>query len=93
MLNLRRAHQLPSHADRLRSRGLLNLTEMADRLDITPATVKRWCAAGLIVGHKANDKNERLYEPPTPGDPWVIKHLGHKLSDRLPTQPTQGGAV
>lgn len=93
VLHLRRAHQLPSHADRLRAAGMLNLTEMADRLDVNPHTVKRWHAAGLLVGRKANDKNEQLYEPPTPGDPRLVKCMGRKLSNRVPTEPTPGGAV
>ncbi|MGH8938935.1 MAG: hypothetical protein ACRDV2_06245 [Actinomycetes bacterium] len=93
VLHLRRAHQLPSHADRLRTRGMLNLTETAARLDVDSRTVKRWHAAGLLIAHKANDKNEQLYEPPTPGDPRHVKCMGRKLSNRHMTQPTPGGAV
>lgn len=93
VLHLRRAHQLPSHADRLRSHGMLNLTEIAERLDVNTHTVKRWHAAGFLTGHKANDKNEQLYDPPTPGDPRLVKCMGRKLSNRIPIESTPGGAV
>ncbi len=93
VLHLRRAHDLSSHAERLRAAGMLNLTEMADRLAVNPHTVKRWQAAGLLVGHKANDKNERLYEAPAPGDPRLVPHLGRRLSERVGTRPAPGGAV
>ena len=93
VLHLRRAHDLSSHAERLRAAGMLNLTEMAERLAVNTHTVKRWQAAGLLVGHKANDKNERLYEAPAPGDPRLVPHLGRRLSERVPTRPAPGGAV
>ena len=93
MLHLRRAHQLPSHADRLRARGLLTIAQVADRLGVHPSTIKAWHAAGLLTAHKANDKNERLYEPPAPGDPRLVKRLGWRLANREPTQPCPGGAL
>jgi DNA invertase Pin-like site-specific DNA recombinase len=93
VLHLRRAHQLPSHAERLRAAGMLALTEMAERLGVNTHTVKRWHTAGLLTGHKANDKNVLLYEPPTPDDPRLVKRLGWRLSKRQLTEPTQGGAV
>jgi DNA invertase Pin-like site-specific DNA recombinase len=93
VLHLRRAHQLPSHADRLRAAGMLTLTEMAERLGVYPRTIKCWHQAGLITGHKANDKNVHLYEPPAPGDPRLVKRLGWRLSNRQLAEPTQGGAV
>jgi len=93
VLGLRRNHDLPSHADRLRARGLLTLDEIAQRLDVHPGTIKAWQRAGLLSAHKANDKNERLYEPPTPGDPRLVKRLGRRLADREPIQPSPGGAL
>ena len=57
------------------------------------ATIKDWQHAGLLVSHKANDKNERLYEPPTPGDPRLIKRMGSRLAKRVLIEPTPGGAV
>ncbi len=80
VLGLRRDNGIPSHLDRLCARGLLTLDEMAGRLDVHPSTVKAWRRAGLLNSEKANDKNERLYEPPGPGSP--VKRQGSKLSER-----------
>lgn len=93
VLHLRRAHQLPNHAERLQARGLLTLTETADRLSVSPSTIKAWHRAGLLTSHKANDKNERLYQPPTPGDPRLTKRMGSPLDERVLTESTPGGAV
>ena len=93
MLDLRRAHGMPRHADRLRARGLLTLPELAERLHVHPTTIKGWHRAGLLASHKANDKNERLFEPPTPGDPRLLPRQGSPLRNRVPTQPAPGGAV
>jgi DNA invertase Pin-like site-specific DNA recombinase/DNA-binding transcriptional regulator YiaG len=93
VLHLRRAHRLPSHTERLRARGLLTLDEIAERLGVHTSTIKAWHHAGLLVSHKANDKNERLYRPPTPGDPRLVKRMGSRLANRVHTEPTPGGAV
>jgi DNA invertase Pin-like site-specific DNA recombinase/DNA-binding transcriptional regulator YiaG len=93
VLHLRHAHQLPSHAERLRARGLLTIDEIAERLDVHRSTIKAWHHAGLLVSHKANDKNERLFEPPAPGDPRLIKRMGSRLAKRVLIEPTPGGAV
>jgi hypothetical protein len=83
VLELRRNHRLPSHAQRLRAQGLLTLDEIAERLDVHPSTIKSWHRAGLVHARKANDKNERLYQPPGPTPPR--KKQGSKLSKRRPT--------
>jgi DNA invertase Pin-like site-specific DNA recombinase len=93
VLHLRRAHSLPSHAKRLRARGLLTIGEIAERLGVHPSTIKTWHHAGLLKSEKANDKNEQLYHPPEPGDPRLVKRLGWHLADREPTQPCPGGAL
>jgi DNA invertase Pin-like site-specific DNA recombinase len=93
VLGLRRDNGLPSHADRLRARGLLTLTETAKRLGVHPTTVNAWRRAGLLASHRANDKNERLFEPPTPDDPRLVKCMGRRLDRREPTQPSPGGAL
>jgi DNA invertase Pin-like site-specific DNA recombinase len=93
VLGLRRAHQLPSHADRLRARGLLTLAEVGERLGVHRSTIKAWHRAGLLTSHKANDKDERLYEPPNPADPRLVKRLGWRLDRRELTQPSPGGAL
>jgi hypothetical protein len=93
VLELRRSHHLPSHADRLRARGLLTLGEIADQLGVHVSTVKARRRAGLITARNSNDKNMPLFDPPTPGDPRLVKRQGSKLTRRAHTPPTPGGAV
>jgi Recombinase zinc beta ribbon domain/Recombinase/MerR HTH family regulatory protein len=93
VLHLRRDHHLPSHADRLRAHGLLTLDEIAARLGVYTGTIKDWHRAGLLRSEKANDKNERLYHPPTPGDPRLVKQQGRRLDEREPVESTPGGSV
>jgi DNA invertase Pin-like site-specific DNA recombinase len=93
VLRLRQDHRLPSHRERLRARGLLTVAEMAQQLGVHTSTIKNWHAAGLLTGHKANEQNERLYEPPTPGDPRLVKHVGWRLKTRETNPSTPGGAV
>jgi DNA invertase Pin-like site-specific DNA recombinase/DNA-binding transcriptional regulator YiaG len=93
VLDLRRAHHMPSHIQRLRARGLLDIDELAQHLGVHRTTIKNWHRAGLLVSHKANDKNQRLYEPPTPGDPHLVARQGSPIRNRVPTQPAPGGAV
>jgi transposase len=57
-------------------RGLLNLKEMAKRLDVSPATVLYWRRAGLLVAHRYEDRGQCLFEPPGPGAPTKYKHEG-----------------
>lgn len=93
IIKLRHTNNLPSHHERLRARGMLTHQEIAQRLDVHPKTIHVWRRAGLLHAHKANDKNDWLYEPPTPGDPRLRKHRGHRLSDRQPAPATPGGAL
>ena len=93
VLELRRSHHLPSHADRLRARGLLTLPEIASQLRVHPSTIKAWRRAGLLTAHKANDKNIPLFDPPPPGDPRLVKRQGSKLTKRVHTATPPGGAV
>src|SRR6266567_3288734 len=46
VLDLRQSHHLPSHADRLRARGLLTMTETAARLGVHISAIKAWRRAG-----------------------------------------------
>lgn len=93
VLGLRRRCNLPSHADRLRARGMLTIDEIAAQLGVHPSTIKAWHRAGLLPSHKADDKNQRLFEPPTPGDPRLVKRLGWPLTKREPAPPSPGGAL
>jgi len=91
--HLRRDYKLPSHRDRLRARGLLTINEIAQQLGVSTSTIKAWRAAGLLTGRRANDKNERLYEPPAAHDPRLVRHHGRQLKSREPISSTPGGAV
>jgi hypothetical protein len=63
---IRHHYQLRSHPRRLRDAGLLTLTEIGRRLDVSPNTVKTWRNRGLLTGRLANDKGEYLYQMPDP---------------------------
>ncbi|HKH50713.1 MAG TPA: recombinase family protein [Mycobacterium sp.] len=93
VVHLRRKYHLSSHAERLRAQGLLTTTEIATQIGVHTSTVKSWTKAGILNSYKANDKNERLYEPPTAGDPRLTARQGSPLRNRVPTQPTTGGAL
>jgi DNA invertase Pin-like site-specific DNA recombinase len=93
VVHIRRAHDLPSHHDRLRTRGLLTTAEIAERLTAHPTTIKRWLAAGLLTSHKANDKNQQLFDPPDPDDPRLRKQQGIRLDRREHTPPSRQGAL
>jgi DNA invertase Pin-like site-specific DNA recombinase len=84
VVHIRRKYHLLSHADRLRAQGLLTTTELAQRLRVHPSTVKSWTKAGILHSHKANDKNERLYEPPIADDPRLTARQGSPLRKRVP---------
>lgn len=90
IIKLRRTHGLPSHSERLRARGLLTQHEIARQLAVHPKTIHAWRRAGLLAAHKTNDKNDYLYEPPTPGDPRARKQQGRRLCDREPAPSTPG---
>jgi hypothetical protein len=47
------------------------------------STIKAWHHADPLLSHKANNKNERLYELPMPGDPRLVKRMGSKLARRV----------
>lgn len=93
IVDLRRTNHLPSRYERLRARGLLTIGELAHHLDVHPSTIKSWVNNGLITGHKATDKNERLFETPTPGDPRLVARQGSPLRNRKPAENMQRGAV
>ncbi len=82
VVHIRREYGLPSHRDRLRAQGLLTMNDIAEQLDVGTSTIKAWRAAGLLTGHTANDKNERLYEPPAADDPRLVKHHGRRLRNQ-----------
>ena len=93
IIKLRSTHDLPSHSQRLRARGMLTQQEISQRLGVHSNTIHAWRRAGLLQAHNANDKNDYLYEPPTPGDPRLVKRRGWRHSEREPAPSTQRGAM
>ena len=57
------------------------------------STNKNWTRAGILNSHTANDKNERLDQPPTPGDPRLITRQGSPRRKRVHTPSAPGGAL
>lgn len=70
---LRRQYHLKSRYDRLREMDKLTQEEMAERLDVSAATIRQRRRRGLLKSHSYNDKNECLYDPPDANLP-VKKH-------------------
>lgn len=93
VLDLRRSNRLPSRYERLRAKGLLTINELARHLHVHASTIKAWHRAGLLVSHKATDKNERLFEIPAKADPRLIARQGSPLRNRSSISTTHRGAV
>lgn len=93
VVHVRREYKLPSHRDRLRARSLLTINEIAEQLETSTSTIKAWRTAGLLTGHRANDKNEQLYEPPAADDQRLVRRHGWRLRNRETMSSTPGGAV
>jgi hypothetical protein len=71
---------LKSRYDRLRAKGFLTQEEMAERLGITPHTVRTWAQHGVLRAHPYTDRQQCLYEPPGAHPPRTMQ--GHKLASR-----------
>jgi DNA invertase Pin-like site-specific DNA recombinase len=71
---------LKSRYDRLRGKGFLTQEEMAERLGVTPPTVRRWAGHGLLRAHSYTDRHQCLYELPGAHPPRKMQ--GHKLAGR-----------
>ena len=79
---IQKRYALRSRFDRLRSRGMLTVDEMAAALNVNPKTVKIWAGYGLLKAHAYTNKPEHLYEPV--GSDIPKKAQGAKLSLRRP---------
>ena len=77
--SLRQGHALKSRYERLRDRGLLRRSELAERLAVSTYTIRSWHEHGLLRGHAHNDRPDYLYEMP---DPPPIKQPGQPFSRR-----------
>jgi len=61
---IRIAYGLKSRYQRLRDRGLLTLSEIANKLKVSAGTIRRWQHRGLLRVHAYDDQNCCLYEDP-----------------------------
>ena len=66
---VRKTYALRSRFDRLRERGMLTITEMAQAFGVSTKTVSDWRQKGLIRAHAINDRTQFLFEDPGPNSP------------------------
>jgi hypothetical protein len=60
---------LRNRYQRMRDRGLLTLSEIAEKLKVSVGTIRRWQRRGLLRAHAYDDQNRCLYEDPGPTAP------------------------
>jgi hypothetical protein len=70
-----KAYGLKSRFDRLRERGLLSLSEVAQKCGVSTQTILRWRSCGRLCAYPFNDRNWCLYENPGPNPPKKGIHL------------------
>lgn len=73
---LRTDYRLKTLYSRLRAAGMLDQSEIATRLGVTPATIKIWRRVGLLKARVYNDKPEYLYATPGEDAPIRKTHKG-----------------
>src|SRR5712692_2994954 len=61
---VRKAYALKSRFDRLRERGMLTITDMAQASSVSIKTVSDWRQKGLIRAHAINVRTQFLFEDP-----------------------------
>ena len=77
---LREAYDIDSYAEHLTAAGWLTASQMAELLDVHPATAKRFARQGVLRAVRADDRGTLLFEPPT--GPLPAAHPGKRLRDR-----------
>ena len=77
---LREAYDIDSYAEHLIAARWLTVPQMAQLLDVHPATAKRFAHQGVLRAVRADDKGTILFEPPT--GPLPAAHPGKRLRDR-----------
>ena len=85
--SLRTSHKLPSRSERLRAKGLLTARQIAELIGSKPLRVDYWRAVGLLNGIRLNDKNEYLYEDPSPDAIQQIKRRMAGFASAAPSTP------
>ncbi len=74
--HIKESYGLISRYDRLRSRGMLTMSELAEQLGVSRGTVKNWNQAGFLRSHLYNDRNDCLFELMGDKAPVKGKHKG-----------------
>ena len=74
--HIQQAYNLVPRYERLRNRGMLSVSELAQQFNVSSATVKSWNQAGFLRSHPYDDKNECLFEPMGDKAPVKGKHKG-----------------
>ena len=77
---LREAYDIDSYAEHLTGAGWLTAPQMAELLDVHPATAKRFARQGVLRAVRADDRGTILFEPPT--GPLPVARPGKRLCDR-----------
>lgn len=86
---IRTTYGLQSLRERLRSRGMLTIDEMATRFNVTRGAIKRWRHRGLVEGRVVNDKDEYLYTDP--GDDERVRRAAALAARIRPVAPGSRG--
>jgi DNA invertase Pin-like site-specific DNA recombinase len=70
-------YKIPTRAQRLHTRGLLTLTDIATQLGVHPYTVKRWRELGLLRAEQSSDAPSYMFHPgqtrPTTTAVWTAE--------------------
>jgi hypothetical protein len=74
---IQRRYGLKSRYERLRERGMLEITEIAEKLTIFPGTARAWQKKGLLIRHEYT-KHKYLFEPPVDKDYGKCKHFKNR---------------
>ena len=77
---LREAYDIDSYAEHLTKAGWLTAPQMAEQLDVHPATAKRFAREGVLRAVRADDRGAILFEQPM--GPLPVSHPGRRLRDR-----------
>jgi hypothetical protein len=78
---LAKSRGMISRYDRLRARGMLTKTELAEQLGIHPHTLARWAEHGIVT-KIAYNSHAWLYEDPGPNPPAKHSSRWDQLGDR-----------
>jgi hypothetical protein len=78
---LRRDYHLKSRYERLREKGLLDIKEISEIIGASISSVHHWRRAGVLTGARFNEKDEHLYDPPTPS---VLQEIRRRREKQAP---------